>query len=66
MDASPSRILSMALRLSGMDSRPFTVTQVLIPRFSRLATWSAISATRGEMTTVRLPVLSYRERAGTW
>ena len=66
MDASPSRTRSRALRLSGMDRRPLTVTQLLMPCFSRLATWSAISATRGEMTTVRLPVLSYRDSAGTW
>ena len=55
MDASPSLIRSRAFRLSGIDSRPFTVTQELTPCFSRFATWSAMSATSGEMTTVRLP-----------
>ena len=63
--ASPSLSRASASARSGMDSRPFTVTQELMPRCSRLATWSAIRATRGDMTTVTAPVLSYRERAGT-
>ena len=56
--ASPSLSRASASARSGMDSRPFTVTQELMPRCSRLATWSDIRATRGEMTTVTAPVLS--------
>ena len=40
-----------------MESMPLTVTQHSIPRPSSPATWSAISATRGEITTVSAPVL---------
>ena len=58
MPASPSRTRSSASALSGMDSSPLTVTQEPMPRASRPAAWSAISATSGEITTVRAPVLS--------
>ena len=64
--ASPSLIRSNALARSGIESRLFTVTQLPIPRASSPATWSDISATNGEITTVSAPVLSYRDRAGTW
>ncbi len=49
---------------SGIDSSPLTAAQQEIPRASSPATWSAMSATNGEMTTVNAPVFSYRERAG--
>ena len=42
------------------------VTAELMPWAWRPFTWSSIKATRGEITMVRAPVLSYRDRAGTW
>ena len=58
MPASPRRTRSSASALSGIDKRPLMVTQQPIPRASSPATWSAISATSGEITTVSEPVLS--------
>ena len=58
MPASPSRTRSRASARSGMDSNPLTVTHEPMPRASRPATWSAIRATSGEITTVSAPVLS--------
>ena len=66
MPAPPSRTRSNASARSGMESMPFTVTQHSIPCLSSPVTWSAISATRGEITTVSAPVLSKREIAGIW
>ena len=58
MPASPSRIRSSASARSGIDNSPLIVTQQPIPRASSPATWSAMSATRGEITTVSAAVLS--------
>ena len=66
MPASPRRTRSSASARSGIDSRPLTVTHEPIPRASNPATWSAMSATSGEITTVSAPILSYRDSAGIW
>ena len=66
MAASPSLSLSSASDRSGIDSMPLIVTQATMPCASSPATWSAIKATSGEMTTVTAPVLSYRDSAGIW
>ena len=58
MPASPSRTRSSASARSGIDNSPLMVVQQPILRCSSPATWSAISATSGEMTTVSAPVLS--------
>ena len=42
------------------------VTHDPMPRASSPATWSAMSATSGEITTVSAPVLSYLDSAGIW
>ena len=66
MAASPSLSFSKASDRSGIDRVPLTVTHETMPCFSSPATWSAISATSGEMTTVTAPVLWYRDSAGIW
>ena len=66
MAASPSLSFSSASVRSGIDSMPLIVMQETMPCASSPATWSAIRATNGEMTTVTAPVLSYRDRAGIW
>ena len=64
MPASASRTRSYASARFGMDSSPLTVTQEpMLWAFSH-ATWSAMRATRGEITIVKVPVLSQRDRAG--
>ena len=64
MPMSPSRMRSRMSARSGMESNPLIAAQHVTPRASRPATWSAINATNGEMTTVNAPVFSYRDRAG--
>ena len=64
--ASPRRTLSRASWRSGSDNSPLIVTAEAIPARASPCTWSAISATRGEITTVNAPVLSNRESAGIW
>ena len=64
MPTSPSRIRSNMSARSGIDSKPLIAAQQVTPRASRPATWSAINATNGEMTTVNAPVFSYRDKAG--
>ena len=39
-----------------MDSKPFKAAHELMPCASKPATWSAIKATSGEITTVKAPV----------
>ena len=63
---SPRRTRSSTSARSGIDSRPLSAAQLLMFLASSPATWSAIKATSGEMTTVSAPVLSKRESAGIW
>ena len=64
MDASPMRTLSRESCRSGRESSPLIVTAEEIPARARPCTWSAMSATSGDITTVSAPVLSNRESAG--
>ncbi|TLD45436.1 MAG: hypothetical protein FAZ92_02290 [Accumulibacter sp.] len=41
-------------------------TQASMPRLRKPATWSAISATSGEITTLSAPIRVKRDSAGIW
>ena len=66
MPASPKRTCSSAWWRSGSDNNPLIATQDEIPCLRSPSTWSAMSATSGEITTVSAPVFSYFESAGSW
>jgi hypothetical protein len=55
-----------ALARSMGSSRPLMDTAWVMPRASRLSTWSFISDWRGEMTTVSAFSFSPARSAGTW
>ena len=57
-DACPRMIRSRASLRSGIESRLLMLTALVMPCLSSPASWSAIRATSGEITTVRALVLS--------
>ncbi|MNE75099.1 hypothetical protein D3C80_1712250 [compost metagenome] len=65
-DAEPSSTRSKDLDRSIGSNNPLIVTASVIPRFSRLSTWSFIKDCKGEITTVNPFSLRPLIKAGTW